>query len=185
MAKWVCSVCGYVYEGDAAPEKCPQCGVPASKFNTQEADVAMKKASKRPSPCPSLVLHGRKKSSVPSAMSRRKLIKTICDDLSPRNQRKKRFVRQSLCVIPGIVSPPFRPCLPYCMIRQSRANVLLYFFARCMASLLPVFETSYTIFAATYTETFGTGQRIFPVGVEVIRNYAKRYGGESAWTKKN
>ncbi len=33
MAKFVCSVCGYVYEGDAAPEKCPQCGVPAEKFN--------------------------------------------------------------------------------------------------------------------------------------------------------
>ena len=36
MAKFVCSVCGYVFEGDAAPEKCPQCGVPASKFNKQE-----------------------------------------------------------------------------------------------------------------------------------------------------
>jgi rubrerythrin len=33
MAKFICSVCGYVYEGDSAPEKCPQCGVPASKFN--------------------------------------------------------------------------------------------------------------------------------------------------------
>lgn len=33
MKKFVCSVCGYVHEGDAAPEKCPQCGVPASKFN--------------------------------------------------------------------------------------------------------------------------------------------------------
>ena len=33
MKKFVCSVCGYVYEGDAAPEKCPVCGVPASKFN--------------------------------------------------------------------------------------------------------------------------------------------------------
>ena len=40
MAKWVCSVCGYVYEGDAAPEKCPQCGVPASKFNKQEGEMA-------------------------------------------------------------------------------------------------------------------------------------------------
>ena len=36
MAKWVCSVCGYVYEGETAPEKCPQCGVPAEKFNKQE-----------------------------------------------------------------------------------------------------------------------------------------------------
>ena len=30
--KFICTVCGYVHEGDAAPEKCPQCGVPASKF---------------------------------------------------------------------------------------------------------------------------------------------------------
>lgn len=34
--KFICSVCGYVYEGDAAPEKCPQCGVPANKFNKVE-----------------------------------------------------------------------------------------------------------------------------------------------------
>ena len=27
-----CTVCGYVYEGDAAPEKCPLCKAPASKF---------------------------------------------------------------------------------------------------------------------------------------------------------
>ena len=32
MAKFVFQVCGYVYEGEAAPEKCPQCGAPASKF---------------------------------------------------------------------------------------------------------------------------------------------------------
>ena len=38
MKKWVCTVCGYVYEGENAPEKCPQCGVPASKFKEQEAD---------------------------------------------------------------------------------------------------------------------------------------------------
>ena len=30
--KFICTVCGYVHEGDAAPEKCPQCGVPGSKF---------------------------------------------------------------------------------------------------------------------------------------------------------
>jgi Rubrerythrin len=30
--KFICTVCGYVHEGDSAPEKCPQCGVPASKF---------------------------------------------------------------------------------------------------------------------------------------------------------
>ncbi|MBS4961177.1 MAG: NADH peroxidase [Clostridiales bacterium] len=32
MKKFRCTVCGYIYEGEAAPEKCPQCGVPASKF---------------------------------------------------------------------------------------------------------------------------------------------------------
>ena len=32
MKKFVCSVCGYVHEGDAAPEQCPQCKAPASKF---------------------------------------------------------------------------------------------------------------------------------------------------------
>jgi len=37
MKKFVCSVCGYVHEGDSAPEKCPVCGVPASKFNEQAA----------------------------------------------------------------------------------------------------------------------------------------------------
>ena len=30
--KFICTVCGYVHEGDQAPERCPQCGVPASKF---------------------------------------------------------------------------------------------------------------------------------------------------------
>ena len=32
MKKFVCSVCGYVYEGEAAPEKCPICNAPASAF---------------------------------------------------------------------------------------------------------------------------------------------------------
>ncbi|MDD7718870.1 MAG: NADH peroxidase [Eubacteriaceae bacterium] len=36
MMKWVCTVCGYVHEGDAAPEKCPVCKVPADKFVAQE-----------------------------------------------------------------------------------------------------------------------------------------------------
>ena len=31
--KFVCTVCGYVHEGDAAPECCPVCKAPASKFN--------------------------------------------------------------------------------------------------------------------------------------------------------
>ena len=36
--KWVCSVCGYVHEGPEAPEKCPQCKVPGSKFKKQEEE---------------------------------------------------------------------------------------------------------------------------------------------------
>ena len=30
--KFICTVCGYVHEGNEAPEKCPICGAPASKF---------------------------------------------------------------------------------------------------------------------------------------------------------
>ena len=33
--KYVCSVCGYVHEGDAPPAACPQCGAPAVKFAEQ------------------------------------------------------------------------------------------------------------------------------------------------------
>ena len=36
--KFVCPVCGYVYEGDAAPEFCPQCKCPGAKFKVQEAE---------------------------------------------------------------------------------------------------------------------------------------------------
>ena len=38
MAKWVCSVCGYVHEGEQPPEKCPVCGQPAEKFNKAEEE---------------------------------------------------------------------------------------------------------------------------------------------------
>lgn len=37
MKKFICTVCGYVHEGDAAPEACPQCKAPASKFQEQVA----------------------------------------------------------------------------------------------------------------------------------------------------
>ena len=38
MKKWVCTVCGYVYEGENAPEFCPVCKAPASKFKEQSGD---------------------------------------------------------------------------------------------------------------------------------------------------
>ena len=38
MKKFVCPVCGYVYEGEFIPEgfKCPVCGVDGSKFKVME-----------------------------------------------------------------------------------------------------------------------------------------------------
>ena len=37
-AKWKCTVCGYIYEGEALPEdfKCPVCGVGPDKFEKAE-----------------------------------------------------------------------------------------------------------------------------------------------------
>ena len=32
MKKFICTVCGYVHEGDAPPEECPICKAPANKF---------------------------------------------------------------------------------------------------------------------------------------------------------
>ena len=41
MKKFVCSVCGYVHEGDSAPEKCPVCKVPAEKFKEQVGEMKL------------------------------------------------------------------------------------------------------------------------------------------------
>ena len=37
---WVCSVCGFVFVGDAPPELCPVCKVPAWKFDRIEGRVS-------------------------------------------------------------------------------------------------------------------------------------------------
>lgn len=39
MKKFICSICGYTHEGDAAPDVCPQCKAPASKFIEQNDTV--------------------------------------------------------------------------------------------------------------------------------------------------
>lgn len=39
MKKFVCQVCGYVYEGTEAPEFCPQCKAPKSKFAEKQDTV--------------------------------------------------------------------------------------------------------------------------------------------------
>ncbi len=38
MSKYVCSICGYVHEGDSAPDACPICSAPAEKFVEQKSN---------------------------------------------------------------------------------------------------------------------------------------------------
>ena len=38
--KYVCKVCGYVHEGDSAPEFCPVCKAPSEKFEAQAEGMA-------------------------------------------------------------------------------------------------------------------------------------------------
>ena len=38
MKKFVCTVCGYIHEGDAPPEKCPICFADADKFEEIESE---------------------------------------------------------------------------------------------------------------------------------------------------
>ena len=40
MAKFVCTICGYVHEGDNPPVACPLCGAPADKFKKQDENQA-------------------------------------------------------------------------------------------------------------------------------------------------
>lgn len=39
--KFICTVCGYVHEGETAPDACPQCRVPSHKFKVLEENEAM------------------------------------------------------------------------------------------------------------------------------------------------
>ena len=41
MKKFICTVCGYIHEGDSAPEKCPVCKVPAEKFKEQVGEMKL------------------------------------------------------------------------------------------------------------------------------------------------
>ena len=40
MKKWVCPVCGYIHEGDTAPEFCPVCKAPGEKFTEQKSNLS-------------------------------------------------------------------------------------------------------------------------------------------------
>jgi len=39
--KWRCGVCGYVAEGESAPDKCPNCRAPKEKFDALNADQGL------------------------------------------------------------------------------------------------------------------------------------------------
>ena len=39
MKTWVCTVCGYVFEGENPPAECPVCKAPASKFKEQAGEL--------------------------------------------------------------------------------------------------------------------------------------------------
>lgn len=39
--KFICTVCGYVHEGEEAPEKCPLCGAPRSKFEEMKPEACL------------------------------------------------------------------------------------------------------------------------------------------------
>lgn len=50
MAKYKCTVCGYVHEGDSAPEKCPVCQQPKDKFVLIEEEAAPAEETKAEAP---------------------------------------------------------------------------------------------------------------------------------------
>ena len=39
MKKYICTVCGYIHEGDAPPEVCPICKVGADKFEEVQGEM--------------------------------------------------------------------------------------------------------------------------------------------------
>ncbi len=42
MKLWKCGVCGYIHEGESAPENCPKCGAPKQKFSELTIEDAEK-----------------------------------------------------------------------------------------------------------------------------------------------
>ncbi|MBF0519393.1 MAG: NADH peroxidase [Nitrospirae bacterium] len=38
MKKYVCTVCGYIHQGDTPPDKCPHCGASSDKFIEQSTE---------------------------------------------------------------------------------------------------------------------------------------------------
>ena len=40
MKKWKCGVCGFIFDGGEAPEKCPKCGAPKAQFTELDEAAA-------------------------------------------------------------------------------------------------------------------------------------------------
>ncbi len=51
MSKFKCGSCGYVHDGNDAPEKCPKCGAPKEQFVKLDDDAAAKVERSRHSNC--------------------------------------------------------------------------------------------------------------------------------------
>ena len=45
MAKYKCKVCGYIHEGNKAPDVCPVCAAPASDFEEMKGLIPILTAS--------------------------------------------------------------------------------------------------------------------------------------------
>ena len=41
MKKWVCKVCGYIYEGESAPAECPVCHVKSNMFEEVKGELKL------------------------------------------------------------------------------------------------------------------------------------------------
>lgn len=39
MKRFICTICGYIHEGDTPPDQCPICKAPADKFREMEDDL--------------------------------------------------------------------------------------------------------------------------------------------------
>ncbi len=50
MDEWVCSICGCMVQGSAAPEKCPVCNAPSEAFRKQGEEAEPVKEEARQSP---------------------------------------------------------------------------------------------------------------------------------------
>ena len=41
MKKWVCKVCGYIYEGETAPDRCPTCNASSKAFQEVQGEIEL------------------------------------------------------------------------------------------------------------------------------------------------